>query len=74
MLNVRIEKREWQSRLYGLHPQAHLAELDSHGIQVDAVDAATDHLSERVAVLGRRRCPVGLQTRDVRREPARSRK
>jgi hypothetical protein len=40
VLDVRVEERERQARLHGLHPQADLAQLDRHRVEVHAVDAA----------------------------------
>jgi len=34
------------ARLDRLHPQAHLTELDRHRVDVDAVDASTDHVAK----------------------------
>ena len=41
-LDVVVEERERLARLQGLHPEADLAELDRHRVQVDAVDAPAD--------------------------------
>ena len=54
VLDVGVEERERQAGLHGLHPQAHLAQLDGHRVEVHAVDAAADDLPQRVAVLGGR--------------------
>ena len=44
--DVSVEEREWSSRLEGLHPEADLAQLDGHGVEVHAVDAASDDVAQ----------------------------
>ena len=68
---MRVEEREREARIDGLHPQADLAQLHGHRIEIDAEDAAADDLPERVPVLFGRGRAVCLEARDVRRKPAR---
>ena len=55
-LDVGVEEGERLAGLEGLHPEADLAELDRHRVDVDAVEAAGDDVAER----GSRRLGGGL--------------
>ena len=41
-----VKKGEWLPRFECLHPQAHLAELDSHGVNIHPVETMTDDVTE----------------------------
>ena len=47
MSDVRVEEGEGASGLEGFHPEADLAQLDGHGVEVYAVDAAADDVAQR---------------------------
>src|SRR5581483_2231624 len=49
-LNMRIQKTQRFTRLNRFHPEANFAKLNSHGIYIDTVDAATDSFAQGVAV------------------------
>ena len=44
-LDVVVEERERLARLQGLHPEADLAQLDRHRVEVHAVDATADDVA-----------------------------
>jgi hypothetical protein len=48
-LDVPLEKRKWFSRFNCFHPQIDLAELDGHGVEVYAVDTATNDVAQGLA-------------------------
>jgi len=47
--DVRVEEVERAPRLQRFEPQGDLAELDRHGVLVDAIEAAAHHVAEGVA-------------------------
>ncbi len=52
-----VEEGEGLAGLEGLHPQAHLAELDRHGVEVDPVEAVADDVAQRRRAGPRGRAP-----------------
>jgi hypothetical protein len=44
-----VEEGKWLAGLERLHPQGHLAELDGHLVDIHAVDAPADHVTEGAA-------------------------
>src|SRR5438046_1273843 len=44
-----LKKRKWFARFDGFHPQAHLAQFNSHRIDVYTIDAATNDITQGLA-------------------------
>src|SRR5262249_28312235 len=65
VLNMRVEEGEREPWFDGFHPEAHLAELDRHGVEIDAVDRAAYDLTECVSIFGCRGSAVRLEASDV---------
>ena len=67
-LDVGVEEGERLARFEGLQPEADLAQLDRHRVDVDGVEAAADDVAQRVADLRRRgslaRADLGEALRD----------
>ncbi len=65
--DARIEERQWKSGFDDLHPEAPLAQIHGHRIEIDAVEAATDDLLQGASVFDFRGFAVGREACDVGR-------
>ena len=63
-----VKERERLARFERFQPQAHAAQLRGHGVHVHAVEAAADHVAQRVLVEQRRRFALALRQRAHARE------
>ena len=71
--DVAFQEREGQARIDGLHPEAHLADLDRQRVHVDAVDASADDVAQRGLIVVRRGRTPRPDASDAVGEPARRR-
>nr|WP_246035677.1 hypothetical protein [Dictyobacter kobayashii] len=51
-LDMSIQEGERLAGLDGLHPQVDFAELDGHGVNIDAIDTMADHITQGGAARG----------------------